>query len=273
MIGFVHWNIAPELLKLGPVAVRWYGVLFALGFWIGFLIVQWQFKMEGKDQACLNSLLTHLVTGTLVGARLGHCLLYEPAYYLSHPVEIVKIWEGGLASHGGALGVVLALYLYTRKHPDQPFLWLLDRIAVPTALAACMIRLGNLFNSEILGMVTQVPWAFVFERVDAQPRHPAQLYEAGAYALIFLLLFGLYYRLRRRTPHGLLVGLFLCCVFSARFLIEFIKERQADYEQNLRLSVGQWLSFPFIAFGLLLLWRASKGATHLQEPASPENLT
>jgi len=196
------------------------------------------------------------VVGTIVGARLGHCLFYEPGYYLRHPLEIIAVWQGGLASHGGALGVLIALYLYSRKHPDQPFLWLLDRIAVPTALGACLIRLGNLFNSEIIGVPTHVPWAFVFERVDPIPRHPSQLYESICYAGVFVMLLFLYRRYRAQTPAGLLLGAFLVAIFTARFLLEFVKERQEAYTLNIPLNVGQWLSLPFILAGAVLLWRA-----------------
>ncbi len=255
-LAYIYWNAQPDLLHVGPLTVRWYGVLFALLFWIGFLIVRWQFLTEGKDETTLNSLLTHLVVGTIVGARLGHCLFYEPGYYLHHPLDILKIWEGGLASHGGAIGVLIALYCYCRQHPDQPYLWLLDRIAVPTALAGCMIRLGNLFNSEILGLPTSVPWAFVFAREDLVPRHPAQLYESIAYAIIFVILLAVYRRFRRETPRGLLLGLFLVTVFTARFFIEFVKQRQTAYGANLPLSVGQLLSLPFILCGAALLGRA-----------------
>jgi phosphatidylglycerol---prolipoprotein diacylglyceryl transferase len=256
LIAYIYWNVRPELFQAGPLAVRWYGLLFALLFWIGYGIVHWQFRREGKDAASLGSLLTHLITGTLVGARLGHCIFYEPAYYFSHPLDVLKIWEGGLASHGGAGGVLLALYLYSRKHPDQPYLWLLDRIAVPTALAGVLIRLGNLFNSEILGLPTRVPWAFVFARVDQTPRHPVQVYEAGAYAVVFVALMLVYRRLHSRTPKGLLLGLFLVAVFTARFFLEFVKERQSAYGENLSFSVGQWLSLPFVLAGAILLWRA-----------------
>jgi prolipoprotein diacylglyceryl transferase len=258
LLSYIFWDVSPELFRIGPLAVRWYGLFFALLFWIGFLIVQWQFRVEGKDEMSLNSLLTHLVVGTVVGARLGHCLFYEPGYFLRHPLEVVAIWQGGLASHGGALGVLIALYLYSRKHPDQPYLWLLDRICVPTALGGCLIRLGNLFNSEILGTPSHLPWAFVFAREDQVPRHPAQLYESAAYALVFLILLFVYRKWRAATPRGLLLGLFLVLVFTARFLIEFVKQRQAAYEQGMALSVGQWLSLPFLAAGAGLLWRAWK---------------
>src|SRR5262249_49124455 len=157
-------------------------------FVLGYLIVRWQFRIEGKPESDLDHLLIYLVLGTIIGARLGHCLLYEPRFYLSHPLQILRIWEGGLASHGGATGVLIALYLYCRRRPNQPFLWLLDRVVVPTALGASLIRLGNLFNSEILGVPTQVPWAFVFVRVSSEPLHPAQLYESLSYLLVFFVL-------------------------------------------------------------------------------------
>lgn len=254
-MAFIYWNMNPELARLGPVTIRWYGVFFALLFMLGLFIGRWQFRVEHKDEASLDRLLFYIVIGTIVGARLGHCLFYDPSYYFHHPVEILEVWQGGLASHGGAAGVLIALYLYTRRHPDQPYLWLLDRVVVPTALGGALIRLGNLFNSEILGTPATVPWAFVFERVDAVPRHPAQLYESVAYLIIFLVLLRIYWRLRERTPRGLLVGLFLVSVFSFRFLIEFVKESQASYEGHFIIKVGQWLSVPFILVGAGLLWR------------------
>lgn len=255
-MAYIYWNVRPEIFHLGPIAIRWYGLLFALLFTVGYLIGRWMMRLENKDEHSLESLLVYLILGTIIGARLGHCFFYEPQYFLRHPFEILEVWKGGLASHGGALGVLFALYLYSRHHPDQPFMWLLDRVVVSTALGGVLIRLGNLFNSEILGEPSHVPWAFVFSRVDSIPRHPAQLYEALAYLLIFVVLFFLYRRLRAGTPSGLLVGIFLAAAFTARFLIEFVKERQAAYEQNLPLSVGQFLSIPFILAGLVLVWCA-----------------
>lgn len=256
MLAYIYWNVRPEIVQFGPFTVRWYGLFFAILFAVGYLIARWQFRIEHKDEGQLDSLLVYVVIGTIVGARLGHCLLYEPDYYLRHPLEILKVWEGGLASHGGALGVLLAVYLFSRKRPELPFLWLLDRIVVPTALGGSLIRLGNLFNSEILGEPTHLPWGFVFLRVDAVPRHPAQLYESISYLLVFVALLLIYRRLKQHTPRGLLLGLFLVSVFTFRFLIEFVKERQADYEANLPLSVGQLLSIPFIVAGGVLVWRA-----------------
>ena len=251
----IHWDVSPELLRLGPFALRWYGVCFALSFMLGYFIVRGIFRREHKPERDLDRLLFYMLAGTIVGARLGHCLFYEPAYYLSHPLEILMFWKGGLASHGGAIGIFTALFLYSRSRLEQPYLWLLDRIAVPTALGGCFIRLGNLFNSEILGTPTDVPWAFVFARIDDVPRHPAQLYESIAYLLIFIVLMVVYRKGGEKTPCGLLTGLFLALVFGARFLIEFVKVRQAAFGEALPLSMGQLLSIPVIVIGLILLWR------------------
>lgn len=255
-MAFIYWNVDPILVHLGPLAIRWYGLFFAILFALGYLIARWQFRLEHKDESSLDTLLACMIAGSIIGARLGHVLFYDPAYYFQHPLEIPQVWKGGLASHGGAIGILIALYLYSRRHRDQPYLWLLDRVVVPTALGGCMIRLGNLFNSEILGTPTHVPWAFIFAREDNVPRHPAQLYESFAYALIFVALMLVYNRLRARTPRGLLLGLFFASVFTLRFLIEFVKERQASYETGLPLSVGQLLSIPFILIGLFFVWRA-----------------
>lgn len=254
-VSYIYWDVRPEIFRFGPLAIRWYGLLFAILFGLGFLIVRWQFRVEHKGAASLDKLMVYMIVGTIVGARLGHCLFYDPVYYSHHPLEVLEVWRGGLASHGGAAGILIALYFYTRRRPDQPYLWLLDRIVVPTALGGSLIRLGNLFNSEILGTPTQVPWAFVFERVDSVPRHPVQLYESIAYALIFVLLLRIYWRLRAQTPRGLLLGLFLVSVFTFRFFLEFLKQRQAAYGHHLPLHVGQWLSIPFVVLGMALLWQ------------------
>ena len=251
----IHWHVSPEILRLGPFALRWYGLCFALAFLVGYFIVQWIYQRELKPERDLDRLLFYMLGGTLAGARLGHCLFYEPAYYLSRPLEVLMFWEGGLASHGGLVGIVLALYLYSRPRPEQSFGWLLDRIVIPSALGGCFIRLGNLFNSEILGTPTDVPWAFVFARVDTAPRHPAQLYEALAYAVIFAVLLTVYRKRGTQTPRGLLTGLFLALVFGVRFLIEFVKVRQAAFGEALPLSMGQLLSIPLILIGIGLVVR------------------
>ena len=261
LLGFIRWNPDPTIFRLGPLAPRWYGLLFALGFLIGFYIMRRIFQREGKPVPDLDFLLMYLVGGTLLGARLGHILFYAPGYYLQNPGEIIQIWEGGLASHGGLIGVLLAIWLYSRSRTEQPFLWLLDRLSVPVALTGCFIRLGNLFNSEILGTPTEVPWAFIFEARSPLPRHPAQLYESISYFLIFLVLGALYRRYGKDTPRGLLFGLFMTLIFGARFLIEFVKASQAHFEVSLPLSMGQLLSIPAVLIGLYFLWAARRSTT------------
>lgn len=259
--AFIHWDVSPVLFRLGPLSIRWYGLLFGLGFLIGFYLMRQVFRREDKPESDLDILLIYLVLGTIIGARLGHILFYHPGYYLNHPLEIIMVQRGGLASHGGLIGVLGALWLYARSRPEQPLLWLIDRLAAPVALTGCFIRIGNLFNSEILGVPTDVPWAFVFARVDAMPRHPAQLYEALAYLLIFALLLALYRRYGARTPRGLLSGLFFTLIFTARFLIEFVKMQQAPFADALPLQMGQLLSLPAIALGVALLayaWRQGR---------------
>lgn len=253
---YLYWDASPDIAHIGPLTLRWYGLLFAAGFFIGFYLMRWVYRREGRPEADLDTLLWYLLLGTVIGARLGHCLFYEPEYYLAHPIEIVKIWEGGLASHGGTIGVLLALYLYTRKRPNQPFLWLADRLTVPTALTATFIRIGNFFNSEIYGKITTVPWAVVFARVDPHPRHPTQLYEALVYLTLFILLLILYKRgVYFRWPMGRPLGVFLLWVFGWRFMIEWVKEPQEAFSLGLPLNMGQLLSLPFLAVGLYLLLR------------------
>jgi prolipoprotein diacylglyceryl transferase len=254
--GFLHWHVDPVLLRLGPLELHWYGLLFASGFLIGIRIMAWIYRSEGRPPQEVDQLLLYVLIGTVVGARLGHCLFYDPGYYLRHPLEILQVWKGGLASHGGALGVFLALFLYTRVHRDISYLWLLDRIAIPASLAGALIRFGNFFNSEIIGKPWNGPWAIVFDRVDSLPRHPVQLYEALAYTLIFAMLVVVYRRSSHRPPAGRLFGLYLVAIFSARILLEFYKLPQAAYEAQFTFSVGQWLSVPFVVLGLVFLVRA-----------------
>ena len=270
--AYIVWNARPELLSLGPLTARWYGLLFGMAFLAAYIIGQYQFRQEGKSLDHIDSLLVWTVVGILLGARLAHVFFYEPAYYMAHPEKIIQFWRGGLASHGGFIGGIAALLIYTRRHKDLSFAWLVDRAAVPAALGGAFVRIGNFFNSEILGRPGDVPWAIVFTREDPLPRHPAQLYEAAAYLVIFFILFFLYKRLKDRTPAGLLIGIFLFTVFSARFLIEFVKERQAAYESTLPLSVGQWLSMPLICLGAVLTWRALRKAdwANTGPPDEPE---
>lgn len=254
----IRWDVSPEIVQIGPFSLRWYGLLFALSFLIGLQLMRWMYGREKKPVEDVEQLFIYVLLGTTVGARLGHCLFYDPVFYLSNPLEILKIWRGGLASHGAAVGILTALWLYARHRKGQPFFWVVDRVVITVALAGCFIRLGNLFNSEILGTATDVPWAFIFVSEDSVPRHPVQLYESVAYLLIFIGLFTYYRRLGGNIPHGLFLGLFLVSIFGFRFFAEFVKERQAAYGMDFPLSVGQLLSIPAVAAGLWLIWRANK---------------
>ncbi len=251
-MNYITWDINPILVSLGPLKVHWYGLLFALGFIIGFQIMQWIFQREHKNIEDLDKLLWFLLIGVIVGARLAHVIFYDPSYYFANPIKILTIWEGGLASHGGAIGAMIGLYLF-KRNKEYSYLWLLDRLAIPTALLATFIRTGNLFNSEIVGIPTTVPWAVIFQRVDALPRHPAQVYEALCYLFIFIILFWLYKTTKIKDKAGMLFGILLSFVFIARLLIEFVKSKQEAYNSELWLNTGQILSIPFILIGLLLI--------------------
>jgi len=262
MIGFlnyIHWNVSPDIFNLGPLSVRWYGLLFASGFLIGYYIGERMFRSENVNQKWIDSLFFYIIIGTIVGARLGHVFFYGWEFYSQNPEEIIKIWHGGLASHGGAIGIILALLIYSRVVTKRNVLWTIDRIAVPTALVGAFIRMGNLMNSEIYGIQTDLPWGFIFERNgEVVPKHPTQIYEALAYLVAFGILMYLYWRTRAKYKQGLLTGLFFILIFVSRFLIEFIKEDQEAFEAGMTLNMGQWLSVPFILFGIFLIYRALK---------------
>jgi len=254
IIDAINWNVNPEIFRIGNFAVRWYGLLFASGFLFGYLIFYKFFKKEGLTVEILDKLTIYMALGTVIGARLGHCLFYEPDYYLSNPVEILKIWKGGLASHGAAIGILLALYLFVRKY-KKSYIWILDRIVVVVALGGALIRLGNLMNSEIYGVETNLPWGFIFIRNhEIVPKHPTQIYEALTYFSVFGLLFWIYLKTKGQFRDGTLFGLFLILVFGIRFFIEFIKEEQVPFEEGMALNMGQLLSIPFVLLGLWILY-------------------
>lgn len=253
----IHWAFDPILFSAGPLTIRWYGLLFVGAFLIGQWMLGRIFAAEGVPRENAERLMIHALLGAVVGARLVHCLFYEPDYYLSHPLAILRIWEGGLASHGGALGMLLALWFAARTaQPRLPFLWLIDRVSMPAALGAVFVRVANFLNSEIVGIPTSGRWGVVFESIDALPRHPAQLYEAIAYALIFAVLLAIYRRSGKRTPEGLLFGVLMALVFSARIVVEFFKTPQAAYEAGQLFTVGQYLSLPFVMLGVVMMVRA-----------------
>lgn len=252
----IHWDVSPTLVHLGPLQLRWYGLMFLAGFLIGYKVMKTMCQWEGKPTEKVDSLLTHVFLGTLIGARLGHCLFYEPKFYLSHPLEIFKIWQGGLASHGGGLGVIFAVWLFSRKNPEFSWTWVFDRVALLTVLTGGFIRIGNLMNSEIIGRPTDVPWAFVFERVDKLPRHPTQIYESLCYFTIALLGWLTYRKYKSKLPPLRLFGLVLALIFLSRFVIEFFKENQESFESAMILNMGQLLSIPFFLVGAFFYWRS-----------------
>jgi phosphatidylglycerol:prolipoprotein diacylglycerol transferase len=252
------WDIDPEIFALGPFQPRWYGLLFALGFFLGYEIMSQFYRREGRNLKNLSDLFLHLLLGAIIGARLGHVFLYQPDYYLAHPWEIPMIWQGGLASHGGFAGIIISVYLYLKRYQDMSLLELADRLAIPSLLAATLIRIGNFFNSEILGTPSNLPWAIVFARIDNIPRHPAMLYEAVAYFFVFCTLYVAYWKTTIIHFPGRVFGATLVTCFLARFMIEFVKEIQVSFEKLLVLNIGQLLSIPFIVVGAYLLYSSSK---------------
>lgn len=268
MFNFITWTVNPNLID-SFVTVRWYGIAFAVGFWIGYEIVSRMFKHEGTPESWVGSLFVYVVIGTIVGSRLGHVLFYEWDYYSNHLTEILKIWEGGLASHGGAIGIIIAILLYSKFVTHKNPLWTFDRLVVPVALVGGLIRLGNLMNHEIYGHVTDMPWGFRFvenlgawmhgaQPIFTQPSHPTQIYEAICYFALFVLLMWLYWKKNAEAYQGLIFGIFLTWLFSARFLIEFVKNNQETFEDNMLFNMGQLLSIPFIICGIILIIRAIK---------------
>ncbi|MBC7662015.1 MAG: prolipoprotein diacylglyceryl transferase [Chitinophagaceae bacterium] len=247
------WDFPKEIFHIGSYAPRWYGLMFAIGFMASFNIMKLIFVKEGRKVDDLSSLLTHLMVGVIAGARLGHCLFYAPEEYLANPIRILMVWEGGLASHGASIGALLALWIYQRKHRDQSYMWLADRLAIGVALTASCIRIGNLFNSEILGKPSDVPWAIIFaDTHDNIPRHPAMIYESLSYLMLAGVLSLLYVK-TKGEKRGQMLGLMLVWVFISRFFIEFIKENQVAFENAMPINMGQILSLPFIVLGFLLL--------------------
>lgn len=267
---YIIWNPSEVAFRLGPVAVRWYGLCWLLGIVAALIIMRKLYKDQKIDDNLFDLLFVYSFIGILVGARLGHCLFYEPDYFLSSGRHIIEMllpirfdalgdWHytgyAGLASHGGMIGITTALWLYSRK-ARLSFVSIVDMIGIVGPLTGAFIRLGNLMNSEIIGRITDLPWAFVFEQVDSLPRHPGQLYEAIAYLCIFLLLWGIYRRKQQWVGTGFFIGLTLTLVFTARFCIEFVKEVQVDFESGMTFDMGQLLSLPFIVLGLWFIFRS-----------------
>ena len=278
MIAAINWDISSEIID-GYKTPNLYGLLFISGLVVGYFVVKKMFKKEGFGEESLDKLVMYMVLGTIIGARLGHVFFYGPYWdivdssgvirergYLSHPIDIIKVWEGGLASHGAAFMLLLMLFIYSRKVVKKPFMWILDRIAAPVAIGATFIRLGNLVNHEMVGDVTTVPWGFRFLHHDCPfpyecswtmipVRHPAQLYEAICYLIAFGILLFLYWKRDLWKKPGVIFGSFLILIFGSRILVEFVKLGQTARDEYLFLNTGQLLSVPFVLAGIFLVWK------------------
>lgn len=260
LLNFIVWDPNPEMFSLFGISIRYYSIMWAIGLGLAYYIVRWLYKDQRIPEKLFDPLFFYCFFGVLIGARLGHCIFYDWDYYSSHILEMILPWKStaegwkftgyqGLASHGGTIGLIIALWLYVRK-TKLNFIDVLDNIAIATPATACFIRLGNLMNSEIIGKVTDVPWAFIFPREGVEPRHPAQLYEALAYLLFFFIEIYLYKKYKDKLHRGFFFGLCLTLIFTFRFFVEFVKAPQEAFEENMMLNMGQWLSIPFIILGV-----------------------
>ena len=269
----ITWTADPVIFSIGNKEIRWYALMFVIGFlYIGYKIVGKMWKRENLNTQWLDPLLWYTMAGTIIGARLGHCLFYAPEYYLSNPFEMIKVWEGGLASHGGVLGIIVAIYFFSKKVSHRSMLWAFDKLVVPTGLVSALIRFGNLMNHEVYGNPTDLPWGFRFirnlnawrhgaEPIFTVPSHPTQLYEAICYLITFVLCMWLYFKKDAWKKEGLIFGIFMICIFTARFFIEFLKENQEAFEEGMMLNMGQLLSIPFVIMGIYFVWRSKSKAT------------
>ncbi|MBP9069444.1 MAG: prolipoprotein diacylglyceryl transferase [Bacteroidia bacterium] len=278
-LNFITWNPSAEIFTIPGIdwPVRWYGLLWASALLASHFVMNRIYKTEGRTNKQLDTLTLYVILGTIIGARLGHCLFYGPLWdvfdvqgnlleegYLSHPLNMLKVYEGGLASHGGAIGIVIGTFLYCRKEKED-LLWLFDRLMVVVPLASMLIRFGNLMNSEIIGKKTDITFGFIFVQIDGVPRHPAQLYEALLYCVLFIVMYWLWKYKRDNLGKGFMFGLLLVALFTIRFFVEFIKENQVEFENNLSFNMGQLLSIPFVLFGFYMMWRSKKDLPTIQK--------
>lgn len=268
---YINWNVNPEIFDIG-ISVRYYGLLFALAFIFGYKVEEKIFRSEGLPMPWLDKLWIYVAIATIAGARLGHCIFYDWTYYSAHPLEMILpvrftpefkfTGYQGLASHGAAIGIIVGLWYYSKKVSKKSIFWILDRAVIPIALAGFFIRMGNLMNSEIVGLPTELPWGFRFVNSGLDhpelPRHPAQLYEALCYLVSFFVLMYLYWKTSVKKRMGFIFGSFLILIFTARFVIEFVKEVQEPWEADMILDMGQILSIPFILVGIFMLWYSGK---------------
>ncbi|MCK9452550.1 MAG: prolipoprotein diacylglyceryl transferase [Bacteroidales bacterium] len=274
ILQFIVWDVSPEIFTfpdwlplIGDRGVRWYGALFAASFVIGYYIMEKVLKRDNMGIKVLDELSTYMLVATVIGARLGHCLFYEPAYYLANPIEILYVWEGGLASHGAGVGIIIALYFFSRKH-HKSLIWTLDRVVIVVALAGFLIRMGNLMNSEIFGHITSLPWGFEFVQssdpaLRTDPRHPTQIYEGLVYLASFFFLLHRFFKhdIAHKQP-GFIFGIFLMAIFGSRFFIEFLKEPQVGFETGMIINMGQILSIPFMIAGFYIWYNGWKKRQH-----------
>lgn len=277
MLNYITWTANPILIN-GPLTIRWYGLMFVIGFFLGYQIVARMFKHEGAPEKWLGTLLIYCVVATIIGSRLGHVFFYAWDYYSQHPIEILYTWEGGLASHGGTIGLMIAVVLFSIFVTKLSHFWTFDRLVIPIALVGALIRIGNLMNHEIYGLPTDLPWGFRFveninqwmhgaEPIFSAPSHPTQLYEAGCYLLLFALLMWMYWKKNAESRPGLIFGVFFIVLFSCRFLIEFVKNPQEAFEVGMTLNMGQWLSIPFILMGIgFVCYALSRPAVKMEFP-------
>ena len=254
ILTYIVWDVNPDIFVIPYLnhPVRWYGLSWALGFIISQQIMYFMYSKENRLKKEVDDLTLYMVVGVIVGARLGHVLFYDPVFYLAHPWLIPAVWEGGLASHGGGIGMLTAAYLFARKTKVE-YLWLLDKLAIVSAFTGTLIRLGNLMNSEVVGLPTSLPWGFIFVHVDDVPRHPAQLYEAIYCLILFIILFSLWYKRKDRLQNGTITAVLLIILFILRFIDEFLKVNQSDFEEGMPLNMGQLLSVPYILIGIGIL--------------------
>lgn len=267
IFNYINWNFNPKVFPNTNIHIVWYGVLFAIGLYLGYISVVKTFKKENVLQKETDKISLWILLAVVIGARLGHCLFYEPSYYLSNPVEILKIWEGGLASHGAAIALIIAVILLGKKYKFDP-IWFFDRLVIGVAIAGAFIRLGNFTNSEIYGIETSLPWGVVFLRNgETVPKHPTQIYEALSCIITYIVLIAIYKKKNNQPKRGLLFGVFLIMIFAFRFLVEFIKNPQVSFENKLTINMGQILSIPFIVAGIFfIIWAQSQGPSmaHIQ---------
>jgi phosphatidylglycerol---prolipoprotein diacylglyceryl transferase len=262
----IDWRVSSDIIEIFGFPVRWYGLMFASAFLAGYQVVSYMFKKEGRPLEQADELLLYAMVATVVGARMGHYFFYEYPTLLKDPLHffwsMIKPPYAGLASHGAAVGLFTAFYLYVRKHKDQTYLYVTDRVVPAVALGGAFIRFGNLMNSEIIGKPTDVPWAFKFyndtslgqDYMDVVPRHPSQLYECLSCIMLFLFLMWIWNKKKEKTQDGLMTGLFMIILFTVRFFYEFLKVNQVKFEDTMTLNMGQWLSIPAVLFGVIVLW-------------------